>query len=157
MYSQLIAARGGLSEDLRHEHPLLGRGGLHRTPEVFSFGLQSSGPREDSGGALSSSPSFLTLLLTGCILMATCVWITLAMVQVRRANRLRAQALQDLSAKRAAQAFTVPVVVIQPDDSMHLGAKVPPADCKDTGPPARQAPSTPVSTKGCCDMGGPGP
>lgn len=55
MYSQLIAARGGLSEDLRHEHPLLGRGGLHRTPEVFSFGLQSSGPREDSGGALSSS------------------------------------------------------------------------------------------------------
>lgn len=73
------------------------------------------------GNSIISSPGFLAGILAGCTLLAVLLWVALA-VQTKRMNLARAKAQRDDAAKRAA--LTVPVVVIQPDESMEFGAKL---------------------------------
>ncbi|KAL4443595.1 hypothetical protein ABPG75_011332 [Micractinium tetrahymenae] len=73
------------------------------------------------GGSLLTSPAFMAAILTCCTLLAVLLWVALA-VQTKRLNRARARAAQDAAARRAAMA--VPVIVIQPDESIDFGAKL---------------------------------
>lgn len=63
----------------------------------------------------------MAAILTCCTLLAVLLWAALA-VQTRRINRARARAAAEAAAQRAAMA--VPVIVIQPDESIEFGAKL---------------------------------
>lgn len=86
-------------------------------PYIAAHGAMS---RSD-GGSIISSPGFIAGILAGCTMLAVLLWVALA-VQTRRHTLARAKRQEEAAAKRAA--MMVPVIVIQPDESVEFGAKL---------------------------------
>lgn len=111
----------GLPKGKQVEHPLWTEAEASQ-PEVFIYHLSPG--KKHGRGLLDSAAGSMPAMLACCTFLAAALWVAL-LIQTRRLAGARARAAHAAAAAAAASiAGPPPILVIQPDDSVGLGAKL---------------------------------